>query len=436
MKNINKSVKSERIGWYFYDWANSAFPTTVITLFLGPYLTSVVELARSKGIFIKFLGFSIEPASYFPLLISVSVVLQFFVFPFVGALADYTNKKKTLLLVFAYIGALSASALFFLDDRAFVAGGNMFILANLCFGAAVIVYNAYLNDITTPAERDAVSSNGWAFGYLGGGTLLALNLAFYSFSDSLGIDKTLAVRINLASAGIWWGLFTLIPAFTLRNRNSGKLREPLGQVLGSSLRKLGATLANARKYPKTLIFLAAYVFYNDGVQSVIALAAQFGSAELGLGLDVLTQVILMVQFVAFFGALLFKYIAKWVGTRNALLISIAIWALALVYAYAGLKTTGGFFLLGGIIGIVLGGSQALSRSLFANLIPIGSETEYFGVYELSERGSSWLGPLFFAFSYELSHSYRLAIFSLIAFFIVGFVILLFVNNSRSQDEII
>jgi UMF1 family MFS transporter len=296
-----------------------------------------------------------------------------------------------------------------------------------------VFYNSFLPEISNVSERDTVSSRGWAWGYLGGGILLALNLFFFSQAEKFGFTQGEAVRIVLALAGVWWALFTLIPLFTLKQRSVPKKLEG-SNIFTGGFRQLRQTLSHATQYPQTLLFLIAYLIYSDGIQTVISLASEFGHQELGLPLTTLTQVILMVQFVAFFGALLFGRLAQRQGAKQALIISLTIWIAALGYAYALLDSVAGFFFLGAIIAIVLGGSQALSRSLYSTMIPQGREAEYFSLYEISERGTSWLGPLLFGLSLQLTQSYRIALLSLVVFFIIGLVLLSRVNVRQAIAE--
>lgn len=424
---------SERLSWYFYDWANSAFSTTVATVFLGPYITELAKQHAVDGL-IDVLGFKIAAGSFFPYVISLSVFLQVFLLPIIGALADYSHRKKQLLLTFAYLGALATMALYFVTSDTYLLGGLLFIIANISFGASVVLYNAYLPDIAEEKERDEVSSRGWAFGYIGGGILLALNLAFVSFADQLGLTIGNAIRISLASAGIWWAIFTLIPAFGLKIRGAAKAIPEGKNYLAVSMQQLIHTFKHLPSYPQTLLFLIAYLLYNDAIQTVIVIAAQFGSQELGLSIGILTGVILMVQFVAFTGALIFNFLAKKFGNKHAIMISLVIWIGAVLYAYGLLYTASGFIFLGVIMGLVLGGSQALSRSLFSLMIPSGKESEYFSIYEISERGTSWLGPLLFGLVFQFTGNYRLALLSLITFFVIGLILLFKVDTKRAIHE--
>jgi MFS transporter, UMF1 family len=430
-----QATRQEKIGWYFYDWANSAFSTTVISVFLGPYLTNITQAAAGgEGMFVYPLGIPVRAEAFFPYMISLSVLLQVFFLPILGAIADYSHRKKQFMGVFAYIGAFATMGMYFLEGTNYLLGGGLLLIANLSFGAAIVFYNAYLPEISAPNERDDDSSRGWALGYLGGGILLLLNLVLFSNAENIGLSTGHAVRISLASAGLWWALFTLIPLATLRTHQPVK-QLPTGEsVLTVGFKQLSHTFRGMRHYPQTLLFLVAYLFYNDGIQTVISQASVFGEQALDMETTQLTQLILLVQFMAFFGAILFGYVARWLGTKNAIMVSLVIWTGTVVYAWAVLQSITEFFILGAVIAIVLGGSQALSRSVFSLMIPKGQEAEYFSLYEVSERGTSWLGPLFFGLALQFTNDYRIAILSVAIFFIIGLCILPFVDIQRAARE--
>jgi len=426
--------RREQVGWYFYDWASSAFSTTVATVFLGPYLTTVATAAADARGFVYPLGVPVRAGAFFPYIVSLSVLLQVALLPILGALADYSHRKKQWLVVCAYGGALTTMGMYFLHGTHYLLGGTLFLLANLSFGASVVFYNAFLPEIASPAQRNAVSSMGWALGYLGGGLLLALNLGLVAHASHLGLTTSQAVRLSLASAGVWWGLFTLLPLARLRNRQPIRQLTPGEHYLTVGFRQLRHTLRQVWHAPHTRRFLAAYLLYNDGIQTVIALTSQFGQEALGVPISTLTTLILLVQFVAFFGALLFNRVAKAVGTKRAIVISLLLWTGTVVYAYGFLQTIPQFFVLGAIIALVLGGSQALSRSLYSLMIPPGQEAAYYSLYEVSERGTSWLGPLCFGLALQFTGSYRLAILSLVLFFVGGLVLLSIVNVCQAVIE--
>jgi UMF1 family MFS transporter len=494
--------RREIMGWAMYDWANSAFSTTVGTVFLGPYLASLAAAAAkaSPDELARFFGLPVAPESFLPYCIAFSVVMQAGLLPILGAIADYAHRRKAMLQLFAIIGGLATTLLFFVQGDLWPLGGLLFIIANLAFGAAIVFYNAYLPDIASEDQRDRVSSFGWAMGYLGGGLLLAINLGIFLLREQLGLDDGLAVRINLASAGLWWLGWSVWTWLTLRPRRPARSLPPGRGILQVAFDQLSETMETpsrtvaglllsplivfvlfpivallglplevifiavlgplvmigiflwrkSRSLPQTARFLLAYLIYNDGVQTVIAVSALFAAAPVergGLGIPVerLTLLILMIQFVAFAGALFFGWLAGRVSSKRALVISLLIWSGVVIYAFLGMRDYGPsalgipqaeleFWILGIFIATVLGGSQALSRSMFAQMIPPEKEAEFFSIYEISERGTSWLGPFLFGFVNQVVGNLRPAILSVVLFFVVGLAILMTVNVARAITE--
>lgn len=425
--------RRQQRGWYFYDFANSAFASTVLTLLLGPYMVAVTKAAAGPDGLVRPLGIPIDPRSWWSYVISLSVIMQIVVLPAAGALADRTRHKKRMLAVWAYIGVACTLGLFFVEGANYWLGTILFLIANSAFGASIVVYNSFLPEIATPEERDRVSSKGWGLGYLGGGLALALNLVLFFKAKSLGISEALATRINLASAGVWWGLFTIVPLIVLRD-HARPVESGANHGLGGAFTQLWRTLVGMRAYPRTLQFLVAYLIYNDAVQAVIALSGQFGADELNMPMSSLAMVILMVQFVAFAGALIFDYVSRWIGAKSAVMVSLLIWSATLIAVYVSIKTPAQFFIMAAVIAIVLGGTQALSRSIFSQMIPKGREAEYFSLYEISDKGTSWLAPLLFGLALQFTHSYRVAILSLIVFFIAGLLVLMKVDVRKAAAE--
>ncbi|MEU9734699.1 MFS transporter [Streptomyces sp. NPDC048002] len=425
--------RREQRGWYFYDWACSVYSTSVLTVFLGPYLTSVAEEAADADGFVHPLGIPVRAGSFFAYSVSLSVIVAVLVMPLVGAAADRRGRKKPLLAAAAYTGAAATAAMFFLDGDRYLLGGALLIVANAAQSVAMMLYNSYLPQIARPEERDAVSSRGWAFGYAAGALVLVLNLVLYLAHDSFGVSESTAVRICLASAGLWWGAFTLVPLRRLRDRRT--TTDGTAAPTTTGFRQLVATIRDMRRHPLTLAFLLAYLVYNDGIQTVISQASIYGSEELGLGQSTLIGAILLVQVLAVAGALLLGRLARRYGAKRTILGSLVAWTVTLTAGYflpAGAPVW--FFVLAAGIGLVLGGSQALSRSLFSHLVPPGKEAEYFSAYEVSDRGMSWLGPLLFGLTYQLTGSYRDAIISLVAFFVIGFALLARVPVRRAISD--
>ena len=426
--------KSVRRSWYLYDWANSAFSTTVISLFIGPYLTSIAENSADASGMISLWGLDMRPGSLYPYAISFSVFMQVFLLPIVGGIADRIKSRNGLLAVFAYIGSISTICLYFVKDGRYALGAFLLIIANISFGAALVVANSYIPDLASPDQRDAVSSRGWASGYAGGGLLLVLNIILYAGYETFGVTQAEAVRISMMSAGIWWALFTIVTVRGLRSLN-----RPVGAVGSEALtvgfKELKSTIKDVRKYPETLKFLIAYLFYNDGIQTVIAISGTYAILELKLTEISLVIAILIVQVTALSGALLLAKLSNKIGAKKVILLTLVIWTLMVIITYAlpaGQQNP--YLVIAAGIGFVLGGSQALSRSLYSQVIPRSQEAQYFSFYEISERGTSWLGTLAFGIAYGSTGSYRQSVLLIIAFFVIGGLLLLRVNIRQAITE--
>ncbi|MYY86067.1 MULTISPECIES: MFS transporter [unclassified Streptomyces] len=425
--------RREQRGWYVYDWACSVYSTSVLTVFLGPYLTEIAKAAADPEGYVHPLGIPVRAGSFFAYTVSVSVIVSVFVMPLAAAAADRTGRKKPLLAVAAYVGAAATAGMFFLEGERYLLGGLLLIVANASLAVSMVLYNSYLPQIAPPEERDAVSSRGWAFGYASGALVLVANLVLFLAHDGFGVSESTAVRICLASAGLWWGAFTLVPLKRLRDRRTPA--HEAGAAPRGGWRQLRSTVRDMRRHPHTLAFLLAYLVYNDGVQTVISQASVYGSEELGLGQSMLIVAVLLVQVLAVAGALAMGRLARTYGAKRTILGSLVAWTATIGAGYflpAGAPAW--FFVLAAGIGLVLGGTQALSRSLFSHLVPRGKEAEYFSAYEISDRGMAWLGPLIFGLTYQLTGSYRDAIVSLVAFFLLGFALLVRVPVRRAVRD--
>lgn len=436
----------EQKAWYWYDWANSAYVTTIATVLFAPYLISVAEQAacgfvtdEDKGLKcttnLHVLGIGVSPGSLVFYVVAIATIVSALILPVVGAAADRSAKKKNIMAGFAWAGSIAAGLMFFVTGSDWQLGVVLLFIANICLGSSLVVYDAILCEVAEPDERDRVSSRGWALGYLGGGLLLAMNLAVVTLHESLGIGTGMAVRLSMLSAAIWWAAFTFIPYRGIRNREPRAVEREPGGLIRQSFGQLFATLRDMKNYPMTLTFLLAYLFYNDGIQTVIASASVYGDKELGFETSVLIATILLVQFVAFFGALLFGKLAATRGSRSVILGGLVVWMLVVTVGYFIPAGNVGLFLALAVgIGLVLGGTQALSRSFFSQLIPRGREAEYFSLYQACERGTSWFGAVVFGVVHQLTDSYRPAILALIVFFVVGGALLYRVDPTRGIAE--
>jgi UMF1 family MFS transporter len=439
----NQERRREQRAWYVYDWANSGYLTTSATVLLGPYLTVVAKRAACPGqdtdlacrTDLSVLGVPISPGSLALYAVTIATLLSAVLLPLVGAVADRSDRKRVLMARLAWVGATAAAAMVFISGDNWQLGVTLQLVASLCLGGSLVVYDAILIEIAAPDERDRVSSRGWAAGYLGGGLLLAVNLGLVTAHDAVGLSTEAAVRISLLSAGIWWGAFTIIPYLRLRDRPAAGIPLAGRSFLVQSFGQLRDTLVHLRGYPQTLTFLIAYLFYNDGIQTVIYAASIYGQEELELESSQLIVTILLVQFVAFFGALLFARVAARFGAYRTILASLALWCAVVAVGYVlPVGELVPFLGLAVLIGLVLGGSQALSRSLFSHLIPAGRAAEYFSLYQAAERGTSWFGTLVFGVVFQVTDSYRLAIVALVFFFVVGGVLLSRVDVRRGIED--
>ena len=448
-----RSTKRERWGWYFYDWANSPFYSSTTTVFGALYM-STIAAADAKTNFtlngdrpcvnaagvadklnhcdVTLFGLQFPAGSVWGYLLSVATVVQVLVLPIAGAVADRSRHKRRILGGFAFLGAAASAGMFFMAGSDWQLGAGLFIVANIGYGGSLVVYYSFLIDIASPDERDDVSAKGWAFGYLGGGLALALQLAFYLSRNSLGVDTETAVQICFLTSGLWWAAFTIPTVRALPRTHTPVDVAPGKSVLRAGFTELRQTIVAAKAFPLTLAFLGAYLVFTDGITTVVGVAAQYGQDELQFSSDVLIMTVLVIQFVAYFGGVLHGLIARRLGAKRTIMGSLVVWVLVLGGAYfVQPKQPLQFIAVAVGIGLVLGGTNALSRSLFSQMIPAGKESQYYSLYVVGERGTSWLGPLVFAGVGQATGSFRLAIIALVVFFAAGLVLIRLVPVRRA-----
>jgi UMF1 family MFS transporter len=424
-------------GFTLYDAANSAFVTVVVTAVGGPFLTAIANEAADGNGRISLLGLHPRAASLFAYAVSFSVILQVLMLPLLGALADRPAAKRRLLVVSTGVGVVATLALAAVPMGAPLPGVIAFVVSNVAFGSAILAYNAYLADVAELPDRDRVSARGFAFGYAGGAFVLAVSLGLLTASEPLGIDRGSAVRITIALSAVWWAS---LGAVAVRRLDAVRLlpghvehavTEPLGRQIRDSLRQLRGSFAALRALPGTLRYLIAFLLFNDAIQAVVALSAVVLTQELFVaeGLQeedatpFLLQLILLIQVVAVFGAAGSAKLAGRIGAKATLLLTLVLWIGVVVYAVAALNSTTAAYVMGVVIALVLGGSQALARSLFSSMVPDGRQASFFGFYELAERGTAWIGTLIFAIVLDVTGSYRGALLSLLVLFVAGAALL-------------
>jgi len=430
VRNDKKTI----FGWAMYDWANSAFAVTLGAI-VAAFFSSVIVGDDGWN------GLSAE--TIWAWVISGGSTVLFLTMPILGAVADHNSSKRRFLRTSALAGALFVLVAPFVPDGAVPWFVLVVLIAHIGFVASNVFYDAFLPGLTTEDTIDRVSSKGFAYGYVGGGLylVLALGLLLASGDDGFtGLSTSGAARLAIFGSGVWWAGFALFALRYLPETGEALPLPPQYRRLrpwqAYTAIGFGRTLATVRKlrgYPQLLLFVAAFIFYNDGTQTVIYISGSYAADTLDLDITVITLAFLLVQFVAFGGALFFGMMAERIGPKRAILWSIVVWALVSASAYflpAGQALP--FFLTAVIIGWVLGGIQALSRSLYATMIPEGSEAEFFGFYSVFSKFSAIWGPLVFGIVSNVYGSGRPAILSIVVFFVVGGVLLARVNVDEAR----
>lgn len=422
-------------GWIMYDWANSAYVTTVVVAVLPAYFASVV--VPPGGVTIA--GINYSATALWGFITSFAAFLVFMVAPIMGAISDFSASKKKFLITFAYTGCLAASLLFFCGTGDVWKTTILYIIAQIGFIGGNIFYDAFLPNIASEDKMDWVSGQGFAVGYIGGGLQLGLSLALIAGHGAIGISTELAARLAILMAAVWWGGFSLITFFNLKE---GKAVEELSPeyenlplwwaYIQVGIVRTVVTVRKVRLFKHLLRFLIAYMVYNNGIQTVITMATIYGAEELGFSANVLMITLLVIQFVSFVGALGFSKLAELTSSKTALMISLVGWSIVVIYAYF-MNTPTEYFILGGIVGLVLGGSQSLSRSFYGSMVPPWAAAEFYGFYSVFNKGSAIFGPLLFAVILQLTGTARTSILSLIVFFIVGLVLLYFVDTEQARE---
>ena len=409
--------------WAMYDWANSAFQTTIVAAVFPIYFHRVVA-ADLPGA---------EATSKFAWATTIAILIVAVVAPLLGAIADYAALKKRMLAVFMAIGALSSAAMFWTERGDWTLALIMFVFGNVGVAGSIVFYEALLPHLVGEKDLDRVSSAGYAVGYLGGGVLLGLNLLMIQKPELFGLaDAGVATRLTFVSVAIWWALFS-IPIFRHVPEPARRLEAdevPSSSTIATGARRLLETFRELRRYRQAFLLLLAFLIYNDGIQTIIRMATTYG-AEIGLDQGAMIAALLMTQFIGVPFAFLFGYFASVIGPKTAVFVGLAVYAGITVLGYFMTNSTH-FFALAALVGMVQGGTQALSRSMFASMIPRHKSSEFFAFFGVFERYAGVLGPAIFAWVVERAGTSRNAILSVIAFFVVGAVILTFVNVDEGR----
>ncbi len=410
--------------WALYDWANSAFITTIVAAVFPIYYNSVA----ADGLAPDVSAFRFSVATTVALAISATIA------PVLGAIADVRAMKKSLLAAFMLLGVAATAAMASIGTGDWQLALGLFMIGNIAVSASIAFYDSLLPHVAAPEDLDRVSSAGFALGYLGGGLLLLLNLAWILKPGWFGLpDAGTATRVAFVSVAVWWLVFSLpllrrVPEPPVPPR----ARAAIGDAVREAFSDLASTFRHLRRYRQAFLMLVAFLVYNDGIGTIIRMASLYG-AQIGIAQEHLITALLLVQFVGVPCSFLFGRLATAIGAKPAIFVALAVYAGISVLGYF-MTTAVHFYLLAVLVGTVQGGSQALSRSLFASMIPRDRTSQFFGFFAVSERTAGILGPLTFAVAVAVTGSSRAAILSVIAFFVVGGLLLTLVDVEEGRRQ--
>lgn len=409
--------------WAFYDWANSVYSLVISTAVFPLYYTAITD-----GKTVTFLGTDWDhPDTLYSYALSFSFLVVAFLSPILSAIADYTGNKKKFLQIFCWIGSLSVMSLYFFTGEETVWVGIVFsVLASIGFWGSVVFYNAYLPEVAHPEDQDRVSAKGFIYGYVGSVILLVINLVMIQMPDLFGIDSGMASRISFVMVGLWWLGFAQVTFRRLPNNVFDK--KPEKDYLWKGFKELKIVWKQVKNYPTLKGFLIAFFLLSVGVQTIILMASIFGSEELGLEATSLIITILVIQLVAIVGASLFSRLSKKYGNFTALKITVLIWIFVCFGAFLLHKDLANvdiyFYALGGLLGLVLGAIQSLSRSTYSKLLPDTEDhATFFSFFDVTEKIAIVLGTFVFGFLFAVTESMQWSALSLAIFFVLSFIIL-------------
>jgi UMF1 family MFS transporter len=407
MRATSRSI----FAWCIYDWANSAFITVVVAAFFPIFFADYWNAGNTAFNSTSLLG----PAN------SLASILVAAAAPLLGAIADQGGTKKRFLLVFTSLGVVMTGSLFFVAQGNWLAALLLYVFAIIGFSGGLVFYDSLIISVATAESSDRVSAIGYSFGYLAGALLFGFNVWMVQHPESFGLTgPAQAVRVSFLLVAVWWAVFSLPLMFFVKEPSSGKL--PIRLALHAGVRQLGATLRHLRDLRPVWMFLLAYWFYIDGVDTVVRMAADYGKG-LGFSNNVLMTGLLITQVVGFPAALVYSWLGPRVGTRRALLGGIVAYIGVVSWGSAVMETATGFYGMAVMIGLIQGGIQALSRSLYSRLIPRDKAAQFFGFYNMLGKFAAFIGPLLMAVIKSASGSARLSMFSITILFVIGGVLL-------------
>lgn len=427
-----RATRRGRFGWYGYDCASSVFATSVTSIFFGPYITDVSENAADADGYIHPLGIPVLAGSFYPFVAALSVMLQAFLLPAAATLSERHDRGR-LLGVFAVGGSCAAISMFAIGPTDYALGGVLYVVSVMALGASIMIANTYLPVLASPERQDRMSTEGSAAGFLACGLVLVLDLALYANHDAVGLTEAQAVRVILLITGLWWLVLSVMAIWMMRGYGTPPAIEA-ESASGGVYRTLFLAVRRLWRLPGAGWFLVAFLLYNNGMQAVTSLVGTYAVEEIGISQDSLVIAILAVQFVAFAGALIAGRLAERHGGRTVLLGLVVAWILTVITG--AVVPDGAFFAFLSLCvgaGLVVGGTYALSRSVFVRLVPEDQTAEFIGIFEMVNRCLAFLGTSSFGIVLQVSGSYRLAWLSILAFFVTGGVTLLLGVKVRGKN---
>lgn len=425
-----RATRRGRLGWYGYDCATSVFATSVTSIFFGPYITDVSENAADASGYVHPLGIPVLAGSFYPYVAALSVLLQAFLLPAAAAFSERYDRGR-LLALFATGGSCAGIGMFAIGPTDYLLGGVLYVVSIMALGASIMIANTYIPVLASPGRQDRMSTEGSAAGFLACGVVLVLDLALYANHDAVGLTESQAVRLILLVTGLWWLILSVVSIRMMRGYGTPPAAESRAATSGV-YRTLFIAVRRLWKLPGAGWFLLAFLLYNNGMQAVTSLVGTYAVEEIGISQDSLVIAILAVQFVAFAGALVAGRLAERYGGRRVLQGLLVAWTLTVVTgALVPDEAFFAFLTLCVGAGLVVGGTYALSRSVFIRLVPKDQTAEFIGIFEMVNRCLAFLGTSAFGIVLQVSGSYRLAWLSILVFFVAGGVTLVLGVKGRS-----
>lgn len=418
--------RPELRAWAMYDWANSSFATTIMAAMLPIYFSNVAAGDLPPNIRTAYWGY----------ISGIALALMAVFAPIMGAIADVTGGQKKFLAFFTIVGSLASMGLWFVHRGDWVLASTLFLVGNIGFAGALVFYDSMLPSIARPDEIDRVSAAGFAIGYVGGGVLLALNLAWTLKPELFGFpDKGVAARASFVSVGIWWLIFSIPIWRKVPGLPASRTASEIGHPILIGFKRLTTTAREVSRYKQVVIYLIGFWFYTDGIGTIIKMATMFG-AEIGIGETHLIGALLLVQFLGIPATFAFGAFAERLGAKPALMVTLGVYSGICVLGYF-MTTAWHFWVLAGLVALVQGGSQALSRSLYAVIVPKSKAAEFFSFNSVFGKFAGILGPFLFGIVAETTGSSRLSILFLVSFFAIGMACLALLDveeGRRAADE--